>query len=261
MIQTRHRVPEEALGERQVLVYQVPVADPLRGVQKSSAECDRMHAEADYSAMWVSLYEDIVRNGIITMSTGYPVLVNGRYVMATSPVPRWDVPRLHQADHLNLYGAGRERRIYAIPPHTPVNPLTFDDVPFEVEYVPGARCDYCGSDDTYLVEAPGGRFVCSDSDYCARTSAGDSDTAAHRAVAPLAWLPDPARPSVKSKPASLRTGAGSSSPAPEPVRAVAPFDGGDWMLKVDKVGKVFGPGGERAVAGTGPSFGTAPAGT
>src|ERR1700761_125695 len=155
VIQTRHRVPEEVLDERQVVVYQVPVADPLRGVQKSSAECDRMHAEADYSAMWVSLYEDIVRNGIITMSTGYPVLVNGRYVMATSPVPRWDVPRLDQGEQLNLYGAGRERRIYAVPPHTSVTPLTFDDVPFEVEYVPGARCGYCGSGDTFLVEAAG----------------------------------------------------------------------------------------------------------
>jgi alpha-D-ribose 1-methylphosphonate 5-phosphate C-P lyase len=260
VIQTRHRVPEEALGERQVVVYQVPVADPLRGVQKSSAECDRMHAEDDYSAMWVSLYEDIVRNGIITMSTGYPVLVNGRYVMATSPVPRWDVPRLHQADHLNLYGAGRERRIYAVPPHTPVTPLTFDDVPFQVEHVPGARCDYCGSDDTFLVEAAGGRFVCSDSDYCSRTAAGDSDTAAHRARAPFAWLPDPSRPSVRSKPGSSRTEAPSSSPAPLPAAApvtATPADGGDWMLKVDNVGKVFGTGGERAVAGTGPSFGTA----
>jgi alpha-D-ribose 1-methylphosphonate 5-phosphate C-P lyase len=231
VIQTRHRVPEEALGERQVLVYQVPVADPLRGVQKSSAECDRMHAEADYSAMWVSLYEDIVRNGIITTSTGYPVLVNGRYVMATSPVPRWDVPRLHQADHLNLYGAGRERRIYAVPPHTTVTPL-----------------------------AAGGRFVCSDSDYCSRTAAGDSDTAAHRARAPFAWLPDPSRRPVRSKPGSSRTEAASSSPAPLPVQApvaAAPADGGDWMLKVDNVGKVFGAGGERAVAGTGPSFGTA----
>jgi alpha-D-ribose 1-methylphosphonate 5-phosphate C-P lyase len=260
VIQTRHRVPEEALGEQQVLVYQVPVADPLRGVQKSSAECDRMHAEADYSAMWVSLYEDIVRNGIITMSTGYPVLVNGRYVMATSPVPRWDVPRLHQADHLNLYGAGRERRIYAVPPHTTVTPLTFDDVPFEVEYVPGARCGYCGSDDTFLVEAAGGRFVCSDSDYCSRTAAGDSDTAAHRARAPFAWLPDPARPSVKSKSASLAAVAASSPRSPWPAAAplaASPRDGGDWMLKVDQVGKVFGAGGERAVAGTGPSFGTA----
>jgi alpha-D-ribose 1-methylphosphonate 5-phosphate C-P lyase len=249
VIQTRHRVPEEALGERQVVVYQVPVADPLRGVQKSTAECDRMHAEADYSAMWVSLYEDIVRNGVITMATGYPVLVNGRYVMATSPVPRWDVPRLHQADHLNLYGAGRERRIYAVPPHTAVTPLTFDDVPFEVEYVPGARCDYCESDDTFLVEAAGGRFVCSDSDYCARTAAADSDTAAHRARAPFAWLPGKA---------SFGTGAASPSPAPLPVRPAAePFDGGDWMLKVDKVGKVFGAGGSRAVEGTGPAFGTA----
>jgi alpha-D-ribose 1-methylphosphonate 5-phosphate C-P lyase len=258
VIQTRHRMPEEALDERQVVVFQVPVAEPLRGVQRSSAECDRMHAEADYSAVWVSLYEDIVRNGIITTSTGYPVLVNDRYVMATSPVPRWDVPRLHQADHLNLYGAGRERRIYAVPPHTSVTPLTFDDVPFQVEYVPGARCDYCGSDDTYLVEAPGGRFVCSDSDWCSRTAAGDSDAARHRALAPLAWLPDPSRPSVRSKPASSRTGAGFTSPAPAPVQpAPTPFDGGDWMLKVDKVGKVFGAGGARAVPGTGPEFGTA----
>jgi alpha-D-ribose 1-methylphosphonate 5-phosphate C-P lyase len=258
VIQTRHRVPEEALGERQVVVYQVPVADPLRGVQKSAAECDRMHAEADYSAMWVSLYEDIVRNGFITTSTGYPVLVNGRYVMATSPVPRWDVPRLHQAGQLNLYGAGRERRIYAVPPHTTVTPLTFDDVPFEVEHVPGARCGYCGSDDTFLVEAAGGRFVCSDSDYCARTAAGDSDTAAHRARAPLAWLPGPSRPSEKSRTASARTEAASSSPAPLPAPAPpAPKDGGDWMLKVDQVGKVFGAGGARAVEGTGPSFGTA----
>src|ERR1700749_1196636 len=30
VIQTRHRVPEEALTGRQVVVYQVPVADPLR---------------------------------------------------------------------------------------------------------------------------------------------------------------------------------------------------------------------------------------
>ena len=37
--------------------------------------------------MWVGLYEDMVRNGVITRSTGYPVLVGGRYVMATTPDP------------------------------------------------------------------------------------------------------------------------------------------------------------------------------
>ncbi|WP_189595204.1 alpha-D-ribose 1-methylphosphonate 5-phosphate C-P-lyase PhnJ, partial [Nocardia cerradoensis] len=81
VVQSRHRIPEEPLIEGQTLVLQVPVAEPLRGVQKSVAECARMHAEADYSMMWVSLYEDIVRNGVITKSTGYPVLVDGRYVM------------------------------------------------------------------------------------------------------------------------------------------------------------------------------------
>jgi alpha-D-ribose 1-methylphosphonate 5-phosphate C-P lyase len=109
VIQTRHRVPEQPLHDGHVLVLQVPVPEPLRGVQRSVAECARMHAEADYSTMWVSLYEDLVRNGVITRSTGYPVLVGGRYVMATTPIPRWDVPRLHQAEHLSLFGAGRER--------------------------------------------------------------------------------------------------------------------------------------------------------
>ncbi len=87
VVQTRHRVPEQELADGQVLVLQVPVPEPLRGVQKSMQECARMHAEADYSTMWVSLYEDLVRNGVITRSTGYPVLVGGRYVMATTPIP------------------------------------------------------------------------------------------------------------------------------------------------------------------------------
>lgn len=267
VIQTRHRVPEEELGDRHVLVYQVPVAEPLRGVQRSVAECARMHAEGDYSAMWVSLYEDIVRNGFITKSTGYPVLVGGRYVMATSPVPRWDVPRLNECAHLNLYGAGRERRIYAVPPHTKVEPLTFDDVPFEVEYVPGASCAYCGSDDTFLVAGAGGRFVCSDSDWCSRAASGDVDAAAHRARAPLEWLPDPARrppagpPDIERRPHRPESACGPASPAAAGVpgaRAAPPTaPGEDWILRVDGLGKVFGEGGATAVAGTGPGHDTA----
>ncbi|HUN34897.1 MAG TPA: alpha-D-ribose 1-methylphosphonate 5-phosphate C-P-lyase PhnJ [Trebonia sp.] len=297
VIQTRHRIPEEDLGQQHVLVFQVPVAEPLRGVQKSVAECVRMHAEADYSAIWVSLYEDIVRNGFITTSTGYPVLVGGRYVMATSPVPRWDVPRLDQAAHLNLYGAGRERRIYAIPPHTTVEPLTFDDVPFEVEHLPGARCDYCGSDDSFLVDAPGGRYVCSDSDWCSRSVAGQVDAQAHRERAPLAWLPDPAKRATAdgytTAPATDATagltaatgvavtagvsetdGAGAAISAgvtaPAAATAVAagavgaagaaargPVSPEGWLLKVDRLGKVFGEGGAAAIAGTGPEHGTA----
>ena len=251
VIQTRHRIPEEDLREQHVLVFQVPVAEPLRGVQKSVAECARMHAEGDYSAIWVSLYEDIVRNGFITTSTGYPVLVGGRYVMATSPVPRWDIPRLDQAAHLNLYGAGRERRIYAIPPHTKVEPLTFDDVPFEVEHVPGARCDYCGSDDTFLVDAPGGRYVCSDSDWCSRAAGGQVDAQAQRERAPLAWLPDPARRATATGYTTAVMSAAAEDEAPAPVSPEG------WLLKVDRLGKVFGEGGAAAIAGTGPEHGTA----
>ncbi|MEV0705662.1 alpha-D-ribose 1-methylphosphonate 5-phosphate C-P-lyase PhnJ [Saccharopolyspora sp. NPDC050389] len=237
VIQTRHRIPEEPLGRQHILVYQVPVPEPLRGVQKSVVECARMHAENDYSAMWVSLYEDMVRNGVITKSTGYPVLVDGRYVLATSPVPRWDVPKLHQCEHLNLYGAGREKRIYAIPPHTDVVPLTFDDIPFEVEQVPGASCKYCGSRTSFLVEGGEGAYVCSDSDWCSRVEAGDADVSGHR-------LPVDMLPEVAPRPVEV-------------VEAPRPVDGPEWTLRVDGIGKVYGPGGAGAVAGTGPEHGTA----
>jgi alpha-D-ribose 1-methylphosphonate 5-phosphate C-P lyase len=58
-------------------VLQVPVPEPLRGVERDMRELRRMHAEADYARMWVSLYEDKVRNGVITRTTGYPCLVGG----------------------------------------------------------------------------------------------------------------------------------------------------------------------------------------
>jgi alpha-D-ribose 1-methylphosphonate 5-phosphate C-P lyase len=248
VVQTRHRIPEEALSSGDLLVYQVPVPEPLRTVQKSVAECARMHAENDYAAMWVGLYEDIVRNGMITRTTGYPVLVAGRYVMATTPIPRWDVPRLDHCEHINLFGAGREKRIYAVPPHTDVTPLTFDDVPFEVEYAAGAACTLCGSDDVFLVEAgPAGGYVCSDTEWCARVRAGDADRAAHRKRAPLQLLPDPQR----------RAGADMVKPQRAiPLREIR-GSGPEWMLRVDSIGKVHGAGGRYAAAGTGPEYGTA----
>jgi alpha-D-ribose 1-methylphosphonate 5-phosphate C-P lyase len=175
VVQTRHRIPEDDLHDGQILVLQVPVPEPLRGVERDMRELARMHAEADYARLWVSLYEDKVRNGVITRTTGYPCLVNDRYVVATTPIPRWDVPRLDGAPFLSLFGAGREKRIYAIPPDTSVEPMTFEDVPFEVESTPGAACAHCGSDASYLVSVPadvGGvaaqRWVCSDTDWCRR---------------------------------------------------------------------------------------------
>ena len=71
-----------------------------------------------------------------------------------------------------LFGAGREKRLYAIPPYTDVESLDFEDYPFTVQSWDEA-CAICGSTDTYLDEVilddQGNRmFVCSDTDCCAR---------------------------------------------------------------------------------------------
>lgn len=175
LVQTRHRIPEERLRPDQVLVFQVPLPEPLRVVEHSEAETKRMHAEGDYSAMWLYLYESIVKYKEVTIGWGYPVMVNHRYMMSPSPIPRWDIPKLNHSDCLLLFGAGREKRIYAIPPWTNVEPIEFDDFPFRVEDFGGQCCDECGSNDTFLNEmvedASGARkWFCSDTSYCNKIS-------------------------------------------------------------------------------------------
>jgi alpha-D-ribose 1-methylphosphonate 5-phosphate C-P lyase len=168
VVQTRHRIPEDEFTSQHTLVLQVPVPEPLRGIERDMRELSRMHAESDYSRMWVSLYEDKVRNGVITQTTGYPCLVNERYVIATTPIPRWDIPRLHNAEFLSLFGAGREKRVYAIPPHTVVEPLTFEDIPFEIEQNENTHCRLCGSNSSFLVQSPSqdDNWSCSDTAWC-----------------------------------------------------------------------------------------------
>ena len=60
-------------------------------------------------------------------------MVNGRYLMRPSPIPKFDNPKMHMSPALQLFGAGREKRIYAVPPYTEVTSLDFEDHPFEVE--------------------------------------------------------------------------------------------------------------------------------
>ncbi|MCF4099275.1 alpha-D-ribose 1-methylphosphonate 5-phosphate C-P-lyase PhnJ [Maritalea mediterranea] len=133
LIQSRHRVPEEKLTKDQILVLQVPNPEPLRTVEPNMSIARQMHADADYSRMWLQLYEQIVRSGRVMQGASYPSMVNGRHVMTPSPIPRWDVPKLHMAEHLTILSAGREKRIFAVPPHTRVEPLVFSDVPYKVE--------------------------------------------------------------------------------------------------------------------------------
>ncbi|HEU0223609.1 MAG TPA: alpha-D-ribose 1-methylphosphonate 5-phosphate C-P-lyase PhnJ [Paracoccaceae bacterium] len=172
IIQTRHRIPEHPLTDSQILVYQVPIPEPLRFLEPRETETRRMHAFAEYGLMHVKLYEDIARHGHIATAYAYPVRVEGRYVMDPSPIPKFDNPKMDDCPALQLFGAGREQRIYAIPPHTSVASLDFEDHPFEPGKAPGA-CALCGATDSYLDEVitdDAGRrmLVCSDTDHCRR---------------------------------------------------------------------------------------------
>ena len=182
IIQTRHRIPETPLAEGQILVYQVPIPEPMRFLEPRETETRRMHALRDYGLMHVRLYEDIATYGRIATTYAYPVLVAGRYVMDPSPIPKFDNPKMHMSPALQLFGAGREQRIYAIPPHTEVVSLDFDDHPFEVQSFT-EPCHLCGAVGVYLDEVivsdDGARmFVCSDTDFCnerrARQAEGDA---------------------------------------------------------------------------------------
>src|SRR4051795_11873804 len=170
IIQTRHRIPETPLRDDQILVYQVPQPEPMVRLEPSRAETKRMHALQEYGLMHVKLYEDITRYGHVATSYDFPVMVNARYLMSPSPIPSYDNPKLHRMPALQLFGAGREKRIYAIPPYTDVRSLDFEDHPF-TRYRFDAPCALCGADDSYLDEIvtddKGGRmFVCSDTDFC-----------------------------------------------------------------------------------------------
>ncbi|MEM1351695.1 MAG: alpha-D-ribose 1-methylphosphonate 5-phosphate C-P-lyase PhnJ [Pseudomonadota bacterium] len=177
IIQTRHRIPEVGLNEGQILVYQVPIPEPMRYLEPRESETRKMHALEEYGLMHVKLYEDISRHGHIATSYAYPVKVEARYVMDPSPIPKFDNPKLDNCPAIQLFGAGREQRIYALPPYTKVTSLDFDDYPFEASKANHA-CGLCGSTDSYLDEVimddAGTRmFVCSDTDYCeARRAAG-----------------------------------------------------------------------------------------
>src|SRR5690349_3519688 len=81
IIQTRHRIPEEQLMTGQILVYQVPIPEPLRFLEPRETETRKMHALEEYGLMHVKLYEDIAHNGRISKTYAYPVKVAGRYVM------------------------------------------------------------------------------------------------------------------------------------------------------------------------------------
>ena len=151
-------------------MFQVPLPEPLAKLEPSRAETRKMHALADYGAMHVKLYEDIAKYGHVATTYDYPVMVAGRYLMSPSPIPSFDNPKMHRSPALQLFGAGREKRIYAVPPYTDVESLGFEDHPFEPQRFE-EPCAICGSTGVYLDEVitndkGGSMFVCSDTDHC-----------------------------------------------------------------------------------------------
>ncbi|MDA0240938.1 MAG: alpha-D-ribose 1-methylphosphonate 5-phosphate C-P-lyase PhnJ [Proteobacteria bacterium] len=188
VIQTRHRIPETPLTPGQILVYQVPIPEPLRWLEPRESETRKMHALKEYGIMYVRLYEDISRFGHISTAYDYPVIVNGRYLMRPSPIPKFDNPKMDNNPALQLFGAGREKRIYAVPPYTEVKSLDFRDYPFQIQKWEDS-CALCGAADSFLdeiiIDDQGGRmFVCSDSHYC-----GERQDAGHRGRDP-SEMPD-----------------------------------------------------------------------
>jgi alpha-D-ribose 1-methylphosphonate 5-phosphate C-P lyase len=180
VIQTRHRIPEQPLEHGQIMVFQVPIPEPLRFIEPRETETKKMHALEEYGSMQVKLYEDIVNYGYIATSYAYPVMVQQRYLMDPSPIPKFDNPKLHRSPALMLFGAGREKRIYCIPPYTEVKSLDFEDHPFSIQRWEHA-CSLCGSHDTFLDEVlmddQGQRmFICSDTDYCQQQAARAGDS-------------------------------------------------------------------------------------
>lgn len=169
LIQSRHRIPEVPLRKDQVLVLQVPEPEPLRNVEHSEFKTKRMHAEKEYSGAYLTLFEQIMRYNQTSQGADYPVMVHDRYVMNPSPIPRFDNPKIHQNDALILFGAGREKKIYAVPPYTNVASLAFDDYPFVVEQFEGKACRETGLTNVFLDELTDDNgetyYLCNDTSY------------------------------------------------------------------------------------------------
>ncbi|XNM45961.1 alpha-D-ribose 1-methylphosphonate 5-phosphate C-P-lyase PhnJ [Escherichia coli] len=166
--------PKRRSPEDQIIIFQVPIPEPLRFIEPRETETRTMHALEEYGVMQVKLYEDIARFGHIATTYAYPVKVNGRYVMDPSPIPKFDNPKMDMMPALQLFGAGREKRIYACCCLPAWKVSISHDHPFTVQQW-DEPCAICGSTHSYLDEVvlddAGNRmFVCSDTDYCRQQS-------------------------------------------------------------------------------------------
>jgi len=171
LIQSRHRIPESEMNENQILVLQVPLPEPLRQFEPSELETKKLHAEKEYSGVWLMLFEQIIKFGNMSTGADHPVMVHDRYVMAPSPIPRFDNPKMNHSKALILLSAGREKKVYAVPPYTKVVSLAFEDYPFSVENFNDKSCKLCRAKGVFLDEILDSNtgevsYQCNDSSFC-----------------------------------------------------------------------------------------------
>src|SRR5262249_47752052 len=147
----RHRIPEEELTQEQILDYQLPIPEELRFLDPREPETRRMHALEDHGLMHVKLYDDMAHHGHIATTYAYTVKVDGGYVIDPSATPKSDLANMDNCPALQLVGAGRQKRIYALPPCTRVLSLDFDVYPFAPTPIHAKR-ELCGAHGAFLDE-------------------------------------------------------------------------------------------------------------
>ena len=124
--------PKRSSPTDQIIVFQVPIPEPLRFLEPRETET-RQHARA--RGLRADAREALrghrpprsYRHHLRLPGQGRRPLHDGSIADAeVRQSRRWTC-----APALQLFGAGREKRIYAVPPHTRVRSLDFDDHPFE----------------------------------------------------------------------------------------------------------------------------------
>lgn len=171
-----HRIPEERMTSGQILILQVPhpgAAASRRAVRRRRARDARRRGLRAHVARAVRGRGTQRRGdrGRGVSRAGERPLRHG-----PQPDPALGLPKLDQAETLFLFGAGREKRIYAVPPYTSVKPLEFEDFPFSIVHLPGCRAAAAAR--RTHTSSPRRRrdgstlSVCSDASYCDDVLAG-----------------------------------------------------------------------------------------
>ena len=130
----------------QTIVYQVPIPEPLRYLEPRETET---RTDARACRIWIDARQTVRGYRPVTATSPRPSptpsKVAGRYVMDPSPLPKFDNPKMNRSPALQLFGAGREKRIYAAAAvHRRSRSLDFEDHPFAVQRFRDP-CALCGA--------------------------------------------------------------------------------------------------------------------